>query len=115
MAFVVGGDGSFEVELYSPEGGCQYVLKSVPDYLMSEFWRPVLAYISDKILACGGSENNRYCWSYDERNDEWIDITRSSHSHNHQPGIFCCRNDLKIYAEVESLRARFPGIWTGPP
>ncbi len=22
---------------------------------------------------------------------------------------------LKIHAEVESLRARFPGIWTGPP
>jgi hypothetical protein len=21
----------------------------------------------------------------------------------------------RIYAEVESLRARFPGIWTGPP
>ena len=22
---------------------------------------------------------------------------------------------VQIYAEVESLRARFPGIWTGPP
>jgi hypothetical protein len=99
VAFVVGGDGSFEVELYSPEGGCQYVLKSVPDYLMSEFWRPVLAYISDKILACGGSENNRYCWSYDQMMDEWFDISSSSHFHNHQPGIFCCRNDLKIYLD----------------
>ena len=87
MAFVVGGDGSFAVEIYSPEGGCQYVLKSAPVY-MSEFWRPVLAYISDMILACGGSVNNRHCWSYDQKNDEWIDITSSSHFHNHQPGTF---------------------------
>ena len=84
---MVGGDDSYEVEIYSPEGGCQYVLKKVPGY-KSEFWRPVLAYISDKILACGGSEDNLFCWSYDQENDEWIDITHFSRFHNHQPGTF---------------------------
>ncbi len=48
----------------------------------------VLAYIGEKILACGGGENNMKCWSYDANIDNWNEITKSSDTHNHMSGMY---------------------------
>ena len=82
---VVGGEGKFDVELYSPEGKCQHVLAKVPGR-MTEFWRPVLAYLGGKIMACHGSENNVYCWEYETSKNTWSVLTNSKTNHNHFPG-----------------------------
>ena len=85
VALVVGGEGKFDVELYSPEGKCQHVLAKVPGR-MTEFWRPVLAYLGGKIMACHGSENNVYCWEYETSKNTWSVLTNSKTNHNHFPG-----------------------------
>ena len=85
VALIVGGEGTFDVELYSPEGGCQHLLAPVPGR-MTEFLRPVLAYLGGKIMACHGSENNVYCWAYEISNNTWSILTHSTVYKNHFPG-----------------------------
>jgi hypothetical protein len=85
VALIVGGEGKFDVELYSPEGLCQHLLAQVPGS-MTEFWRPVLAYLDGKIMACHGSENNTDCWQYEASSNSWLFQTRSVSTHNHMPG-----------------------------
>ena len=85
VALIVGGEGKFDVELYSPEGGCQHLLAPVPGR-MTEFLRPVLAYLGGKIMACHGSENNVYCWAYEISNNTWSILTHSTVYKNHFPG-----------------------------
>ena len=85
MAFVVGGDEKLDVELYTPEGGCNTLLNSVPAPML-EFWRPILAYVDDKILACGGSHENKICWSYDVASNTWSKHTTSMVHHDYMRG-----------------------------
>jgi hypothetical protein len=64
----------------------------------SDSYEPVLAYIDEKILACGGNAHNN-CFHYHPRNDTWSVYSNSSFTHNLQPGeIF---ND-KIYIKDDS-------------
>jgi hypothetical protein len=66
--------------------------------LGSDSYEPVLAYIDEKILACGGN-SNKNCFHYHPRNDTWSVYSNSSFTHNLQPGeIF---ND-KIYIKDDS-------------
>ncbi len=108
VALVVGGEGKLDVELYSPESGCNHLLKSVPAQI-SEFWRPILAYIDNKILACGGSEGHKYCWSYDVANNNWLSLTESLYTHDYRPGMFQSSVKMKnIYTHLFALlQARF--------
>ena len=78
---MVGGEGSNDVEVYSPGGECNELLRPIPTS-MSEFWRPVLAYLDDKILACAGKN----CWSYDVISNNWDKITSSVFPHDYRPG-----------------------------
>ena len=87
VALIVGGEGKFDVELYSPEGQCQHLLAPIPGrIIMTEFWKPVLAYLGGKIMACHGGDNNNYCWTYQTSNNTWSELRGSKYFHNHFPG-----------------------------
>jgi len=84
VAFVVGGFGHKEVELYSPDGTCQHSLAPFP-VSGSEYFEPVLAFMDEKILACGGRQNKN-CFLYHSNNDTWADYSNSTCYHDEQPG-----------------------------
>ncbi len=80
VAFIVGGNNK-NVELYSPDGNCQHTLKPIPNGA----FEPILAYIEEMILACGG-RGNTYCYLYHPNNDTWSHYSTSTFLHNEQPG-----------------------------
>ena len=54
MALIVGSIGyGPAVEVYSPDGGCQHRLASLPIGGLFHF-SPTLAFVDDKILSCAG-------------------------------------------------------------
>jgi hypothetical protein len=81
VAFVVGGNNHKDVELYSPDGNCQHSLSPIP----VSGYESVLAFIDDKILACGGLENKN-CYLYHPNNDTWSVYSTSIFTHDYQPG-----------------------------
>jgi hypothetical protein len=84
VALVVGGYPHKEAELYSPDGNCQHNLAPVP--ISSDgFYMPVLAFIDNKILACGGY-NNKNCFQYHPNNDTWSIFSISKSIHSDFPG-----------------------------
>ncbi len=85
VAFVVGGSGHRAVELYSPDGGCQYILSPIPSSV-PEFYEPVLAFTDEKILACAGNEPDKNCYLYHPNNDSWSVFSTSTFPHDRQPG-----------------------------
>ena len=58
------------IELYSPEGGCQYQLEDYPIDGAYLYW-PAVAYIDGKIVACGGNNVSKECRVYDRFTDTW--------------------------------------------
>jgi len=82
---VVGDYKSREVEIYSPEGKCQHLLKNIESH---GFLRPILAYIRGKILACGANPGlNMRCWSYNTQANTWTTINQPSLVNRFQKGI----------------------------
>lgn len=55
---MVGGVESKSVDLFSPEGGCTHQLASIP-FDPPDLFRPIVAYMSEKIIVCGGTYDNR--------------------------------------------------------
>ncbi len=85
VALVVGGGYPHkEAELYSPDANCQHKLAPVP--VSSEgFIDPVLAFIDNKILACGGYYTKN-CFQYHPNNDSWSIFSISKFTHYRFPG-----------------------------
>jgi len=67
-------------QLYSPNGLCQQQLAPLPAALYDMY----LFYFNDKIMMCG-HPNNRQCWKYNIRYNEWTASTSSMYGHNYQP------------------------------
>ncbi len=86
VALIIGGEGKLDGELYSPEGQCQHLLAQVST-AFSELWRPVLAYLGGKIMACHSSENYAHCYVYHISNNSWSLLSRAHFTHNHMTGI----------------------------
>ncbi len=94
---MVGGDTDQgkNVEIYSPDGGCQHLLREIPDSYLDGFYRPILAYIGGKILACGADclGCRVKCYSY-VKTGFWYDssyyIAQPSQYGNLQRGNFHC-------------------------
>ena len=111
VAFVVGGGGHDEVEIFSPDGNCQHRLASFP---LSPIRQPVLAYIDNQVLACGGV-TNKDCFLYNPENDSWKVYSSADHKHDYQPGeVF----EKKIYIADDSNPEVFDPatkIWSSWP
>lgn len=111
VAFVVGGNNK-NVEVYSPDGKCQYNLAPIPNGA----FEPILAYIDDRILACGG-RGNKNCNLYHPSNDSWSVYSTSSFTHSEQPGEIY---DGKIFIADDSNPEVFDPAsktwytWTAP-
>ncbi len=67
VGFVVGG-GTYDVELYSPEGKCQYKLAPFPadisDYI------PCLMFFKNQVIVCGRNPTQS-CFVYDIIEGSW--------------------------------------------
>jgi hypothetical protein len=77
------------VELFSPNGGCNYQLAPLPIQIYANFF---LGRYKQMIFACfgfitqSGSDNNR-CWQYFPNNDTWAFLTQSNYYHRWSPGV----------------------------
>ncbi len=70
---MVGDAKSNKVELFSPNGKCQFNLSSIPN--LERFVFPTLANFDDKILACPKyTSDTRNCWQYNIAENDWIPI-----------------------------------------
>ena len=75
VAFVVGVPylaGRNETQVYSPDGHCQHHLAAIPDNRNIH-----LAFIDDKILACGVWQNVD-CYVYNPQFDNWTILTNET-------------------------------------
>ena len=76
MAFVAGGSGMANVEVYSPSGGCSYQLGYVP-YAQ---YAPILGMINRKITYCSWY-NDKRCSQYNPTTGNWTDYTTMNYYH----------------------------------
>jgi hypothetical protein len=68
---VVGDQYHNNVELFSPNGKCQFNLSSIPN--LDRFILPTLANFDDKILACPLlTSDTGNCWQYNIAENNWI-------------------------------------------
>ena len=82
---MVGGRKTNQAELFSPNGGCQFQLASVPT--SGSFMMPSLAFIDNKIIACPAyTPDTSNCWSYNIPQNKWS-ATTSVNFHNGGSGI----------------------------
>jgi len=71
------------VELYSPNGGCNFPLAPLPKQL---FANPLVGRYKDKVLVClgysdqSGGDNNQ-CWQYSYATNTWAFLTQSTYMH----------------------------------
>ena len=82
---VVGGFTN-KVELYSPNGKCQFDISPIPT--RKRLFAPTLAYINDKIIACPRSTSDtQNCWHYSATKNNWTAITSLQNYHSEDPGV----------------------------
>ena len=81
VALVVGDDNTASVEVYSPNGKCNYRLAPLPS---ARRHNPVLVYANHQIIACSGGVA---CWEYRPQEDSWTTISTAPFTHNYQPGV----------------------------
>ena len=101
VAMIIGGNNETvygtgylkSIELYSPEGGCQYQLADFPIDGAYLYW-PAVGFIDDKIVACGGNNVTKDCRLYDRFTDTWSVYSTGSFYHEYMPGTIY---DGKIY------------------
>ena len=93
---VVGGYEITEVEVFSPNGGCQHILAPIPIKGQPTFPKAVLAYIDDMIYVCG-SLNNKHCWIYSFKDDSWAVYSDATYFHQYQPG----KNDASYFHQYQ--------------
>ena len=81
MVLIVGGELSGQsmssVEVYSPEGGCQYSLEPLPLPLASL----TLGIAYNNVFACSGYDtttalNNQKCWRYSILGNRWVAVSQ---------------------------------------
>ena len=83
MAFIAGGNGRFDVEVYSPSGGCSHHLGSVPSYFP---YAPILGIVNGRITLCSCYVDKR-CFQYNPALGTWNDYTTMNYYHYGAPGI----------------------------
>jgi len=71
------------VEIYSPNGGCNYQLAALPMQLYANYF---LGRYKEKVIVCLGYSDqwggdNRQCWQYFYTSNTWAYLTQSTYIH----------------------------------
>ncbi len=78
---MVGNQYRNTVELFSPNGKCQFNFSSIPN--LTRFGKPTLANFDDKILACPlRPSDTQNCWQYNIAENNWIPIMEFNKTEN---------------------------------
>ncbi len=81
MVLLAGGNGQSSVEVYSPNGKCNYALAPLPT--AGTNFGLILSYINQVIFACGGPLNKN-CWKYNVASNSWSLYTTSKFTHDYR-------------------------------
>lgn len=120
VAFVVGGIGNGNTELYSPYGNCSYLLAKIPSSYADVDW-PVLGILDQSILSCDNQFNGyQNCWTYNINNNTWSLYTTSNFVHR-GPGIIYSGKlyivdnvNPEVFDPVAQKWSSWPAISTDP-
>jgi hypothetical protein len=88
VAFIAGGNGRADVEVYNPDGGCPQFLGYVPFSNLA----PILGMVNGKITFCAWYSDKR-CSQYDASTNTWTPYTTMNYLHYGASGIFPKQNN----------------------